>query len=384
MKPALIRLFRSSWEVWEMGETPVRLSQSAEFPATVPRGSLLVLPARHVVASPLWADTGDADLVATAVSLQLELRGFAPQDVDSSRTLVVDGRTLVLCLLFPAELHLPPSSARSFEASPFTMALPDDALALWQEGPDIVAAFTRGPHVVHWMTFDQDEGTLLAPRLEAAMLQLTASGLLAARPRRVVLDSALENHPLHAAFPGATISPLESPRWPDTASSWQPPEVRDLERRHASRSRVKNIALALAALYLGLVSMAVLHLAILGFRENAARAQVASLEGEVDTLRPIMQQWRRVGPSAEPSRFPLEILLLLARHLPGDGLRLISYDMADGVVTVEGEAASASLATGFFDAVSGDQSLSSLNWSMPTPTLLPSSMARFQLSGSIP
>lgn len=384
--PALIRLFRSSWEVWEMpaGAPPVRLSQSADFPSSAPRGSLLVLPARHVVSAPIWADTEDPGLVTTAVSLQLELRGFSAQEVDSSRSFVVDGRTLVLCLLFPAELHFPQSSARSFEASPFTMTLPEDALALWEEGSDIVAAFTRGQRIVHWMTFDQDEGAFLAARLEAATLHLMASGLLASKPRRVVLDSPLDQHPLHAAFPEASITPLDAPRWPDPVSSWQPPEVREAERRHASRSRVKNIALALAALYLGLVSVAVLHLAILGFRENSARAQLASLEGEVDTLRPIMQQWRRVGPSVEPSLFPLEILLQLTRHLPADGLRLTSYDMADGVVTVEGEAASASLATEYYDALSGDQSLASLHWTMPTPILLPSSMARFQITGALP
>ena len=71
---------------------------------------------------------------------------------------------------------------------------------------------------------------------------------------------------------------------------------------------------------------------------------------------------------------------ILSSMLTGNAL----YDVTDGRVTVQGEAASASQATQFFAALSAVPALQPLQWQMPTPTLLPNNAAQFQLTGNIP
>jgi len=391
----LIRL-REEWEAWEMpevasGQTPHLLGAAEDRPVSA-QIRILAVPARLVMAAPIWVDSTDPEVVKTSVELELEVRGWLPRkkfaDAIYSRKLATDGKTLVICAIFPAEVPEPLAGKgfARYEASPFLVEPVEDGVALWREGDDLVAVFTTGRRVVYWATLDWPATSRQVRHwLEALVLHLTASHVLAASPRRVVLAAALTQSDLTDLIPGV---PQETSAFPASLEhanfEWKPESARVLERKSDSVRKTRRLALALAAVYLAFALIAGLHLGWLGLKSALLQKQIAQLEATTGEFQPAVREWRLIGPGAESDNFPLEILHHVVRNMPPGGIRLTVYDTAEGRVTIEGEALSASLASQFFAAISKDQDLQRMNWQMPTPALLPNSAARFQLTGLLP
>jgi len=142
---------------------------------------------------------------------------------------------------------------------------------------------------------------------------------------------------------------------------------------------------SLLAIPYGLVLLGVgLYFGWLSLRAQSLRSELAALEAEVSLFQDTARDWRLVRSAVDSDFYPVEILYGLVQNMPANGLRLTLYDMTDGRVTVQGEAASASQATQFFAAVSAVPALQPLQWQMPTPALLPNNAAQFQLTGNVP
>ncbi|MEI6337374.1 MAG: hypothetical protein WCQ57_02175 [Verrucomicrobiota bacterium] len=390
---ALVRL-RDGWEIWELpGEAldqPPRLLGADRDSSA--KNRILAMPARLVMAAPIWVDSTDPEVVKTSIALEWEVRGWLPRkksmNAVCSRQTEAGGKTLVIGTIFPAGV-LAPYAGKDFaryEASPFLVEPVEDAVALWREGDDLVAVFTRGREVVYWATLDwPSHSSPIRNWLEMLCLHLTASGVLESRPRRVVLDTALENHELTGLLPGV---PQEISSFPPSLKNagfaWKPESARETERKADSTRKTRRVVLALAAAYLVLALAAGLHLGWLALQSRFLQNQITQLAAATSEFQPVVREWRIIGPGAETGCFPLEVLHHVVRTMPPAGICLTIYDTAEGRVTIEGEAVSASLASQFFAAVTRDKDLRHMNWQMPTPALLPNSAARFQLTGVIP
>lgn len=384
----LIRLQASGWHAWHALPAGSFVSSAPLDPATFgsPSPDILAVPARHVVAVPVWVESEDPAVVKTSLELELEMRGFPPRQAVVPASFASAGRTLVTCAVFPQELPEPWANRffGRYEASPFLRGLPEDAVALWLEGEDVVAVFTRGDQPVHWATIDRTESRATIGRwLERLELPLLAAGILERPPHRIVVDANLPGDE-----PFLTGVPVEQAELPASLKNarfiWKPESARIAEQQTAARRKIRRAILALAALYLVGALGAGVHLGWLAWKAASLRKQIAALETATAEFQPVMREWRTVGPGAEPGFFPLEILHLLALNLPPRGVRLTTFDFGGNKIFVEGEATSAGLAAEFYSALSRDEALREIRWKMPSPSLQPNNAARFQLSGVLP
>ncbi len=393
-KPAitLTRLWGEKWESWEVSPAPSspKLLGPDSTGATADR--VLAIPARLAVSAPLWVDSTDPQVIKESIELELEIRGLLPRrkssDADFSRTLTVGGRTLVLCVVFPAEAPAPyeKQSFTNYEASPLLLDSQEDSVMLWREGDDLVAAFTRDGTMVYWGTLDWPaDARRVGSWLTRTLLHLQATGVLISPPARIVIDSGLQKDGLSGLLPHlreeyAHFPPALGRR----AFSWKPDSARENDRQDISSRKTRRLVTALAAVYLVVLVAAGLDYGWLLLRSRGLENQIAELKIETEKFQPVVREWTLLGPGADTSAFPLETLHGIVRNMPPSGIRLTIYDVTNGQVTIEGEAETASLATEFFTSLSNDTDLARMNWQMPAPALLPNNAARFQLSGLIP
>jgi len=389
----LIRL-RGEWEAWELPEEseaqPPRLLGAAADRVSSAKDRIFAVPARLVMAAPIWVNSTDAEVVKTSIALELEVRGWLPSkkstDAVCSRQIEAAGKTLVIAAIFPAETPAPftKEGFARYVASPFLAEPVEDGVALWREGDDVVAVFSRGRQVVYWATRDwPSEPQQVRNWLEILVLHLTASKVLENRPRKVVVDEALEN--MTGLIPAASQDTSTfTPVLTNAGFAWKPESARETERKADSTRKTRQVVLALAAVYLVFALAAGLHLGWLAVKSRLLKNQITQLEAATSEFQPVVREWRLIGPGAEIDYFPLEILHHIVRTMPPNGICLTIYDTAEGRITIEGEAVSASQASQFFAAVTKDEDLQRMNWQMPTPALLPNSTARFQLTGILP
>jgi hypothetical protein len=389
MKPGdpfhMTRLWRDSWEVWELSQdhsTEPRLLPANVSPAV---SAVLSVPARSVVAVPLWIDSVDPAVISESVDLELEVRGVLTRknaaDAIRLHEIQREGRTLVICAVFATEIPLSGQSFDRYEPSPLLVHIPTDGITLWREGQDLVAAFSAEGHVVYWATTDADcDASALHHWLSGVTSYLQALQVIPSHSQPIIAD---EDSVSRFAADSVTAQALP-PILPAKSSGWVPDDVRERLFQQTRRQKwLRFAALALVPYLLILLSVA-LYFGWLAFRANNLRHQLASLEQEASLFHSTSRDWRLIRAAVDSDYYPVEILYGLVQNMPPDGLRLTLYDVTDGIVTLQGEAVSASQASDFFSSVSAVPALQPLRWQMPTPALLPNNAAQFQLTGNIP
>jgi len=349
-------------------------------------GGIFAVPSRRVVCACFWVAAADSAAVKAAVELELEVRGLmavSPDFLKLIRTWPEGDRTLVSLPIFGNILPEESGGAVDFEAAPHLLELEPDALSLWPEAGDVVAAFTRGTRVVYWTTFAREN---LHEELELARLQLEALEMLPPRSGKIVLHPALELLTGELEAGGTRTVMVRSDWLPSRRHAqfgWKPEGVRSAEAKAGRTKKQRSLVLLAAGAYLALVLAAIGYLAWLKSENYFLKREEAVLAEQMVDLRPLVVEWQQIAPSAEPERFPLEILHQVVKSMPAEGIRLTVYDVAAGTISIEGEAASASLASQFYDAITENTELKQVEWEMPPPALQPNSTARFRIKGVV-
>lgn len=387
---SLIRQWAGGWEAWSIPTVPGKPPKAlTSLEQGLSREGVLTLPSRSVVAFPLWVDSVEQDVVRSTVELEAEVRGVAisreAQDVVIVRKITKNQRTLAICAIYPTEPASPPTPINftRFEAAPFLLCLEPNALSLWQEGGNIVAALTEEEGVVWWGTCDAT-GDLeeIGSWLESVQMHLCGTNIVRDIPAKVVLAPELEGR-FSGCFGSISTTVGDfSPNLQRGYFDWKPKENRRRELKAKHSRRFFRLLAVAAASCLVLALGAVLHLTFQQRQISRLKENVSSLETEVETFQPAIRAWKKIGPTADPAGYPLEGLLAVVTNLPQDGIRLTSYNLDEGKITVEGEAATVGVASQFFQRMAKNEALTGWRWEMPTPSLLPNNMARFQIIGT--
>lgn len=379
----LLRPAGNDWELWE-GEPWELRGQGALEELSPGSEASLALPARMVIAAPLWLEGIDVSLVREMAAVELDVRGLLPNAgadaLDVRVVTVLSERTLVCAHVYPTGLpeRFSHRVFARFNASPAFAALQPDCLHLWREEGDLIAVFTRGEEAVYWEPIRNP-----TPDLERIGLMLIAEAVLVAPLN--FQNYSLEQLPApsycHSSLSVEAALPSLRDRPP--VCEWKSPTRRAWEDRIRKRTSAIRLGVVAAAVYL---AVAVCLGAWLGWQHwEVARLehQIAEREPEIRRLQQAGREWNAVVTTIEAPRFPVEVLLQLVQQMPPEGIRLTQFEFDDPKVALLGEAQSVSIASHFLSQINGARELAHIRWEMPPPTLLPNNTARFVIAGAM-
>ena len=363
----------SRWDVWsfpapaEAPEGPVAADGGSELPV----GSQLGLPARHVVAVPLWLQTGDPALFRELIRAQLERRGMTGlAESHWAHAVVVreENRTLVTAFLIngslPAELLVP--QVRGYEIAARCRSLPADTYAVWAEEGGLAVGGTRGTELAYLQFFP---GRSALPEI---------AGELECLRRWLSWERVMEERAPIVFLPSITSL---APKLPEPPLALIPAAIDHARKqaRQAQRQRrlLRNLALAYGAVVLAVAS----GLGVLKWQERQLEKQASASAPAVAGLSETAARWRALRPAIDPSRYPIECLLACVAALPPE-VRLTEFDHNPDDVLIKGEGRDAASIFKFLDAVKADPELKQWKWTLPQPQLLPNNRAQFQLEGT--
>lgn len=384
----LVRLFDEEWQQWEIsGGKRERLP--ADAPVNGSRRTLAV-PARHVLASPLWIEGTDPALTPDAAKLELEVRGLLSRaqgmEGVSLRLHPGETRTLAVAAVFPPELPEGVPGAERFDGSPFLLALPPDAATLWREGEDYVVAFTRGRDVVYWETADRSlGGEELRTWLRLITLRLEGEGVLDEPPRVVSLVEGLpaDRFAPAGSRPSRDSDSAGSPALENLRGDWKPVSAHEADAKRKVRERMRSIVLAVAAGYLVLAAILFIYAGVLRWQSAGARAEAAKLRAAVDEFQPTAGDWNFIAPTAEPALYPLALLRGVIEAMPPDGVRLTKFNVEGGRISIDGEAPDFAAAKAFYNSLASSPGLKGIVWDgNTTPTV--TTVTSFHAEGALP
>jgi hypothetical protein len=383
----VVRMFDEAWQRWEF---VVGVARPTEKQGGEVR-RILAVPARQVIATPLWIEGTEAALASETIKLELEVRGLLPRvqgmDGISLRLLPLGERTLVIAAVFPPELPAESPPAEAFDASAQLLTLPRDAATLWREGDDIVVAITRGDAVVYWETIDRTAGTdEMRIWLGLLCLRLRGEKVIEASPRIV---SWVEGIPAARIAPEGCESAEDemSPAQPTLAHAkldWKPVSARLAGDLRVRRERIKRVVLAVSACYIVIAAGLALYFGSLRWQASSVAGEAAGLRAEVEKFQPIARDWASIAPTVTPMTYPLEILGGVVGSMPPKGVRLILFKIEDGRMTVNGEADTFQMATDYFNTLSAADALRGFNLQSETPQMKANNSASFNITGTLP
>ena len=381
------------WELWAFseGKRP-QFVRRLPAPAEVPGNTIVALPAQQTVTFPAWIATIDDKVIPEILHLQLEKRGLLSKNGSGSlmdyRIIETrDNRALTVATVlqpdFPEELTF--ERASRFEPSVYTYALPQDRLVIWRERGRLAVAATRGKEpLIAQVLGDRELSETAVTELKCILLQLQLQGFCS-----TILGvhlwgnfSAEEADRLQKMLGlRVTYDPVPPPNLPAVRSSLLPPEVSILHAKRRRRSQVWSSVGLVAALYLlGITAFA----GYLYWQKQVAgklREQIEKQAPTVAAIQKTAEQWRQVEEAVNPALYPVEVLYQVSGLLPPDGMRLTSFEVEKGKVTLRGEASTAPAAFKFAEDIKAKPELQIFNWQMPSPTLRPDGRAEFAIEG---
>ena len=385
-----------AWDVWSMDRTSASLLESNK-PLTEVTGRLrspaiFGLPLQHVVVVSVWLATTDASLMEDMLALQLEKRGLISRSrpgepVDFRVIARKEERSLlavtVLQADFPDELCVGRVSEYRLSADFFV--LPRNHLILWKELGRTVLAFTREHELVYAQSMSPDilSGQLVQ-EVTCTALALEGDGTLPAIEGvmdwgRHAPDDVRELGRVLGCASAQAVRP--NPHLAEMKRKLLPQPVKLEQQMMSSKKRNRRIMFGVGAAYVLILMLVLGQLGWGLWQQHKLEAELSLHRSEVAAIRRVAHQWDVLEPAILPDGYPVETLYRCVRHLPQEGVRLVSFNQAGKRVLLAGEAKSAPAVYKFCDDLKKDPDLTDFEWVMPPPKLLPNDSAQFQIEG---
>ena len=158
-----------------------------------------------------------------------------------------------------------------------------------------------------------------------------------------------------------------------------------VERQRGERlARIRRRVLLGAAIYAGVLLLALLWLGMLKW-------QVRRLDARLEKLRPLATasqegaaRWKTLSPAVEWPRFLVETVNQVFECLPpGDSVRLTAFDQTERGIALQGEAPSPTAAVDFVEKLRARPELKLYHFEDSPPSPLPNGRARFRITGDL-
>jgi len=382
------------WELWTFSEGKLpQFVRRLPAPEEVPGNTIVALPAQQTVTFPAWVATVDREVIPEILHLQLEKRGLLSKNGSGSmmdyRVIEThDNRALAVATVlqpdFPEELTF--ERASRFEPSVYTYTLPQDRLVIWREKGRLAVAATRGKEpLIAQVLGDRELSETAVTELKCIVLQLQLQGFCSNLLGVHLWGSfSAEEADLLQKMLGLRVThdPVPPPNLPAVRSGLLPPAVSILHARRRRRSRIWSSIGLVAALYVLGIAVFVGYLYWQRRVAGNLREQIAIQSPTVAAIQKTAEQWQHVEDAVNPRFYPVEVLYQVSGLLPPDGMRLTSFEVQKGKVTLRGEASTAPAAFKFAEDIKARPELQIFNWRMPSPTLRPDGRAEFAIEGA--
>ena len=354
-------------------------------------GTALALPMQELLVFPLWLATVDRSLMEGLVSIQLEKRGLLARVREEAafdfRILQQEAdRTLVSVVVLRSDFspELCTDRTEDYRLSTDFLKLPDDALVIWSELGRRVFAFLRSGELVYVQSLAGNAEAMLAGETCCAWLALQAEGVLTGLNGIVFFGEVRsgEVQSLAQVF-GMTPQVLPAPEFArrENPRKLLPYRVRQQMKERESRQRLQRICTGLGLAYLVLLLVVLGHYGWIVWQGHSLEKELALHRAEVQAVRDAASRWEALEVALEPGNYPVEMLYRCSRHLPEEGVRLVTFDQSPGHILLTGEAKNAAVAFKFADDLKKDRELGDYTWIMPPPRVLPNDSSQFQIEG---
>jgi hypothetical protein len=397
VKSRLIRPWNATWQRWAKGNKKDDVWQIDSEPGdAAPTGQfdLCAVPARNVVAVPLWIEAADEATVRESALLEVEMKGLASGErlaVDFAYKVIrrEEQRTLILALVFPAEEPsvLKEIKAERYEPSPMLAGLGEDGVHLWKEFDDLVAVVKWEGQILCWET---TQWTMNEKEIEIWLqcLLIPLCNQFSIPGGLPLKDWARAFTHLPEGF-GRALTINDDERrdgpplaLPADASVWQPVGQREASRSRKQRALIVNTIAAVAGVVLVAVLAGTAFYMGVQIRMKEIDRKIQAMEPAVAPLRQIASTWSQVETSVDQRYFPLEILHLIVGAMPEKGVRLTAFTTSPESTIVAGDADNFQSATDFSAAVQKGSGELKITWEMPQPSLQADGKAHFVITGT--
>ncbi len=376
----------SAWELWKQGPAGMSLTQSVALDeggnaAAFKQVDCFGYPVIAAFAVPVWAASGDPEILHGVVQMQLEKMSLMPdhpvgQLLDTKVIERTDTRTLATAVVLDEKItpDLPQVAPSSFEVTPALFYLPDNSIILWKELGRLVFCLTRGEHPVYFHALTDSE---LSPAAVAEISSL----LMPLYMQEIVPE--LEGIVLwtEAIVPGAEQQlanelhlPLRretkpAPSLPKVPSSFEPVVIAMGKIRAAKRKRQWQILGACAAGYAALIAVLIGWYWYNSNEVDTLKASVTKLKTVVGFVEPTLAQWNATEPLRDRDRFPIELARrylepLSARSFPE--LKVTSITFEGDSVDIAGECRAQTVASNFANYLRTNPDTKNNDWAGPT------------------
>ena len=268
----------------------------------------------------------------------------------------------------------------------YTYTLPQDRLVIWREKGRLAVAATRGKEpLIAQVLGDRELSETAVTELKCIVLQLQLQGFCSNLLGVHLWGSfSAEEADLLQKMLGLRVThdPVPPPNLPAVRSGLLPPAVSILHARRRRRSRIWSSIGLVAALYVLGIAVFVGYLYWQRRVAGNLREQIAIQSPTVAAIQKTAEQWQHVEDAVNPRFYPVEVLYQVSGLLPPDGMRLTSFEVQKGKVTLRGEASTAPAAFKFAEDIKARPELQIFNWRMPSPTLRPDGRAEFAIEGA--
>jgi len=391
---AVLRPGPVEWELWKFpakGDPVCELNPTKKSTSGAQR-VVLALPARDVLALPLWISTqaNPAELAELELSSRHLLRRNAAVQAIPIETR--ENRALVLALTSSDDADAAPyfSLAREFEASARLWESGDADVVVWRElGELCFSFFLNGKCVFFSATGETSPGPAFCGALTRAAVRLKSEAVLNRLPAKARVyggfsEAELTSLASELRVDVESVSGPTPPTLPTLRSNPAPPVAKIAESQRNGRNKLAKIGAAVAIVYLVFVAALATETVLRSLTLTRLRAEQADIAPEAEAAQKAVTEWREFRHAVDPLSYAIDQLAAVAREIPADQVRLTQFSLENGRLLVAGEAADVGQAYAFSEKIRASPALADYDWTARQPQLAGKSKVRFEMEGVRP
>ena len=382
----------STWEVRGVAS----LEEAAEL-LTAEDDIVLTLPADAVLAQRLRLPTTDPSEFGEMVRIQIEkAMPYSTEEMTTASEVISqteEGSVISAVAIHNEKLNelaapllsrgLIPGQVTVYAANrAATHAREGTALLVYREAEAIVCAIAEEGKLSLTRTIDASDPLQLQRDLPQVALTAELQGIDMSSPRILLGENLYElRDTVEGIFAsGAELISVEVPP-AESGLNLLPDSWRQRRAQVVRQKEWRKRLLIAACAYAGLLLLFLAYLFILRIQVGRLDKRISRDAPRTEFVKSTDARWKALAPAIDPHYYPIEVLVHLFDSLPSPDVRITVFNQSARQISVDGEAASATLAYQFAEKVKKNPDLQTFQFELGAPKLLPNDHAQFRLEG---